>query len=100
MKREDGYYWVKHLNGWVVAYYILSFDGYGRWFLMGDEWSLGDNDFEEIDEKKIERNDKMLKVDVKVSRDWDMAFTKYQEGEDIREFLKTKYPNGLFLTHE
>jgi len=57
MKREEGYYWIcinKKFNSWAV----------GEWF--NDQWFIQnsftdtvgrfkDSDFEEIDERKIER---------------------------------------------
>lgn len=49
--RTPGYYWVRHKHfGWVVA-----------WFRTDYQWSFEiefyqDDEFEEIDERKIERN--------------------------------------------
>jgi hypothetical protein len=51
-KRESGYYWVKIASSWIVAFYNLD---YKCWRVMDNSNSFKDNDFYEIDERKIER---------------------------------------------
>ena len=47
MQREKGWYWVKRSpDEWEVA------EWHGRdWYLSGDDESLEDSDFEEIDQR-------------------------------------------------
>ena len=49
-KRETGYYWVKDYGTWLVCYYSSR---YNKW-RHEDDW-MSDSCFEEIDEKRIER---------------------------------------------
>lgn len=51
-KRKTGYYWVKSYSDWFVCYYSNS---YGKW-RYEDDW-ISDSRFEEIDEKRIERQE-------------------------------------------
>lgn len=50
--REEGYYWVKKGGEkWIVAEFSC-----GVWFMSGfdkDHYWLNDEDFEEIDEKRL-----------------------------------------------
>jgi hypothetical protein len=50
--RKDGFYWVegKHGVGWKIAEW--SFD---NWYLSGIETPFEDTDFQNIDEKRLER---------------------------------------------
>ena len=60
MKRKTGYYWVKLKRKWVIGFWeILKIeeDDLSSWFLVFDENVYKDEDFAEIDERKIERND-------------------------------------------
>lgn len=51
MKREEGYYWVKYHNKWVISH----FDPDMTWCLTGWDMELDDKDLDEIDERRIER---------------------------------------------
>lgn len=54
--RLQGYYWVKYNGEWTVGQYTL--DKVGKWGLPSsfyDNWWVEDSDFEEIDERRIER---------------------------------------------
>ena len=61
--RELGYYWVKYQNEWEVALYRLSRNKDTvtyHWTLnafVDDSWWFNDSDFEEIDERRIERSE-------------------------------------------
>ena len=61
MKREDGYYWVKYNNKWIVAECIewwptISDGSYGhRWLIPGKRKERKDSDMEDIDEHRIIR---------------------------------------------
>ena len=50
--RKEGYYWVKlRITGvWLVAQFVLN-----KWYLPGNEFSYKDSDFDEIDERRIEK---------------------------------------------
>lgn len=50
-KRETGYYWVKWHGKWVIAVY----DYFDDWWIHGIPYFLHTSEFEEIDEKRIER---------------------------------------------
>jgi hypothetical protein len=50
MKRENGFYWVKYYGSWIVAQFINRIDG---WLLMGNNETLKDLHFQEINEKQI-----------------------------------------------
>ena len=49
--REEGYYWVKSYNGWG----ILFWDAKNEDWLLGGISCGGDNEFLEIDNRRIER---------------------------------------------
>lgn len=51
MKRSTGFYWVKTQDGWTIGEYFD--DG---WNLFEDSLVYIDENFDEIDERKIERN--------------------------------------------
>lgn len=52
--RKNGYYWVKSRGAWWMAMYL----GVNKvWLLFGNNNYAKDSDFEEIDERKIERDD-------------------------------------------
>lgn len=54
--RENGFYWVRQSElGWIVAQYAMNAGGSQYWFIGGIDQALVDTDFEEIDERKIER---------------------------------------------
>lgn len=75
--RQPGFYWVKRKGEWEVAgYYIVG--NVGGWELTGEANILiTDTDFEEIDERRIERSDKDVIDSVK----------------DIFNVIKSAYPN-------
>jgi hypothetical protein len=50
MGRQNGFYWVRLDDGWTVA----NWDG-ARWWMIGSEMSCKSTDFDEIDERRIER---------------------------------------------
>ena len=66
--RKEGYYWVKYEGQWHVAQYRhtkveLPFGDKdsGAWTLaayVDDSWWFYDSDFEEINEKRIEREER------------------------------------------
>jgi hypothetical protein len=49
MNREPGFYWVKW-NNWLIAEYIDN-----KWQITGWEDDYTDDDWNEIDERRIER---------------------------------------------
>lgn len=54
-KREIGFYWVKEnfeFYDWTIAYWDSSQE---RWKTIYSSWLFQDKDFEEIDEKRIEK---------------------------------------------
>ncbi len=53
--RENGYYWVKFDNEWLISYYVKPcYDGdTDNWCV--EDYSLSDGDMEEIDERIITR---------------------------------------------
>lgn len=57
--RQSGYYWVKYDGKWIVAefeYFLYkNGDEYKIWQVAGLELSFYDNEFDEIDETRIER---------------------------------------------
>lgn len=57
--RKEGYYWVKIGNDWTIGEYHISGSGHNKWWsLFTDEtgcWS-NNNDFNEIDERRICRS--------------------------------------------
>lgn len=51
--RETGHYWVKcKITGWYVAYWD---DGYNEWLTWRLLEPVHDTHFEQIDERRIER---------------------------------------------
>lgn len=52
MKRETGYYWVKFLQAWNIAFWE---EPTGKWMLSGIKQVFTDYNFAEIDERKIVR---------------------------------------------
>lgn len=52
MNRESGYYWVLNGNVWSIAEWYPEFN---NWSKIGNECDFEDSDFDEIDERKIER---------------------------------------------
>lgn len=48
--REEGFYWVKDDEQWIIA----EWDG-GIWYTHGNDYEFQDSDFQEIDERKIQR---------------------------------------------
>lgn len=56
--RELGFYWVKSKRlDWEIAKWEKSWRGYEQWAVCGGELYLDDEDFDEIDERKIERTE-------------------------------------------
>ena len=54
--REEGYYWVKWDDDWVISYYTKPFyEGDTTWQIH--IYDLTDDKLEEIDERRIERGD-------------------------------------------
>lgn len=53
MKREPGYYWVKDDGEWEIAKWFEWYPGKCEWDYF--DRSRNDEDFEEIDERRIER---------------------------------------------
>lgn len=54
--REDGFYWVKLWDNWIVGEYIYNEDG-GEWCVTKRLSNLYDSDFDEIDERQIKRDE-------------------------------------------
>ena len=52
MKREPGYYWVKHKDNWTIAKWNLSPFG-DVWYVWNWIGDLNDSEFEEISERRI-----------------------------------------------
>lgn len=55
-EREDGFYWVKYHGEWIICYwkndgFYSGFTGYG-WYEPEEE-----NKFDEIDERRLVKND-------------------------------------------
>lgn len=96
MKRTPGYYWVKYNGEWTVGQYTL--DKVGKWGLPSsfyDNWWVEDSDFEEIDERRIERevidlgNTYMKKVELteeqkKENEEW-LGIIKYSCRDTLAE---------------
>lgn len=53
-ERESGYYWVKHNGEWVVAEYRIRY-----WFYLNMGSGATDAIWDEIDERKIVREEPM-----------------------------------------
>lgn len=54
--REDGYYWVRYYGEWCVAKW--ENDGFDSYFLLhGSGCTKKSADFDEIDERRIERGE-------------------------------------------
>jgi len=53
--RREGFYWVKikFSPQWEVAH----FDARGRWFVTREEIEIGEHEFAEIDERRLERDE-------------------------------------------
>lgn len=55
MKREQGYYWVKHQkHGWIIAFYYEVMQWYAVEYVP---LTITDSDFLEIDERRIIKQD-------------------------------------------
>ena len=55
MKREPGFYWVRDDNEWIVARWVVE-ENWSGWQCTGsDEDLYYDDEFNEIDETKLER---------------------------------------------
>lgn len=52
--RESGFYWVRDDEGWCVAYFYKA-SGYYGWRATNCEVDFYDDDWLEIDERRIER---------------------------------------------
>lgn len=61
--RKQGYYWVKYNGEWEIGHYRCHNVSEGIsyfWTLpaiVDESWWHGDSDFDEIDERRIERNE-------------------------------------------
>lgn len=53
--RLAGYYWVKYGGEWVIAEWTGNGEHYGVWMLCGDECVKITEEFEEVDEAKVDR---------------------------------------------
>lgn len=54
MNREEGFYWVKHEGNWEIAKWYEYVGGRFEWDFF-DRTQIVDGDFDEIDERRIER---------------------------------------------
>lgn len=52
--REDGFYWIRLLISWEIAYYSKSNN---NWTIVGRMNRFNNSDFEEIDERQIKRDE-------------------------------------------
>ena len=52
MKRENGFYWAKYFNEWIVVRYDLNFEIF---YMAGVEAVCYEQEFEEIDPTPITR---------------------------------------------
>ena len=50
--RNHGYYWLKGNNEWLIGYYDACDNS---WTIVGNNNVFFDNNFDEIDEKQIEK---------------------------------------------
>jgi hypothetical protein len=60
MTRESGYYWVKYMGDWEIAEFSNFQTGFGGpygWFRTSYSDFIKDSDFDEIDERRIVRDD-------------------------------------------
>jgi hypothetical protein len=53
--REEGYYWVKYEGEWHVAHYVGTRESWSFAAYIDDSWWFRDEDFEEIDERRLIR---------------------------------------------
>lgn len=54
--RLEGYYWVRLLDYWTVGFYeFRNPAALYPWQIIGDDRIFKDSDFQEIDERRIER---------------------------------------------
>lgn len=53
--REDGFYHVKELGKWIVAYYLGGCTH--PWFIAGENRAFGEHYWDEIDERRIVREE-------------------------------------------
>lgn len=53
MERASGFYWVRLEDGWVIAQYDSEIKS---WFRTGMDYYLIDEEFFEIDERRLERD--------------------------------------------
>lgn len=68
--REPGYYWCKSEGKWGIAEWYVS-SSFSLWFITGDDEGRADSDFEEIDERRIERDVRLTgNIEVKGSDLW------------------------------
>ena len=52
MKREDGFYHIKHGDQWIIAEYVD-----GEWYIPTFTFGIYDKSIKEIDERKITRSE-------------------------------------------
>lgn len=55
MQRANGFYWVRYDDEWEIAKWEKSWRDEYQWALAGSELYRDDEDFQEIDERRIER---------------------------------------------
>lgn len=53
-EREDGFYWVSFGDEWDIAEYSQKLN---KWFEIGCDTLWTDDDFEQIDERRIVRTE-------------------------------------------
>jgi hypothetical protein len=57
MDRQEGYYWVKYNNEFVIGLYFTK-ENY--WLLLGNDYEFQNSDFEHINENRIKEPSKLL----------------------------------------
>jgi hypothetical protein len=98
MKREEGYYWCKYEGEWIIAWCNKTISPYGyEWDIAGLIPTREDADFDEIDENRITREER-LKSGLLRSY-YDMLNAKIHANEMIKlltsESKKTYFPGDL-----
>jgi len=55
MKRQEGHYWIKYAGEWEIAFWRPAEleKRLGRWFVVGQDGSINNNDVEEVNESRI-----------------------------------------------
>jgi hypothetical protein len=68
--REPGFYWVKYKGEWVVAQWFEHTEKVQSWYIINNDYELGDQHFEEIDERRITREETIGTKDKLNFSDW------------------------------